>query len=251
MRSWCWRTCRGRNCIGRLDEGELAYGEIAGGELGEGGLVGSEILNGGKLDEGELVYGEIDGGELGKGKLVGGAYYRRAIATSQNTLYGAKLDDHIREEILRRKPELLDPPSPSCRGEIIFPSRRRKNLNPLRCRSKLNSSYCRSTGDTQCVDAPRPAHAPATALRINRNSAPSPQKTTPRAVTLWRHACLTTPERVKKSPTALVFPSESRSAIAGESPIYAPLHRIRLRPGHLAPASANKDKRAWRQTCLR
>ena len=37
----------------------------------------------------------------------------------------------------------------------------------------LNPSYCRSIGDTQCVDAPRPALAYATALRINCNSAPT------------------------------------------------------------------------------
>ena len=39
----------------------------------------------------------------------------------------------------------------------------------------------------------RPTHAPATTLKTNGNSAPPPPKTTPRAVTLWRHACLTTP----------------------------------------------------------
>ena len=46
---------------------------------------------------------------------------------------------------------------------------------------------------------PRPTHAPATTLKTNSNSAPPTKPKTPRAVTLWRHACLTTPV-VKPSP---------------------------------------------------
>ena len=66
--------------------------------------------------------------------------------------------------------------------------------------SPPNSSCCRSRGGMRGWPVHRPTHAPATALRTNGNSAPHTKPKTPRAVTLWRHACLTTPEHVKQSP---------------------------------------------------
>ena len=45
----------------------------------------------------------------------------------------------------------------------------------------------------------RPTHAPATSPQNKRQQRPPTKPKTPRAVTLWRHACLTTPV-VKPSP---------------------------------------------------
>ena len=79
--------------------------------------------------------------------------------------------------------------------ERVKESSKLKNQNP---------SCSRSRGGMRGWPVHRPTHAPATALRTNGNSAPPTKPKTPRAVTLWRHACLTTP--VVK-PSLLQIPS--------------------------------------------
>ena len=69
---------------------------------------------------------------------------------------------------------------------------------------------------------PRPTHAPATTLKTNGNSAP----TTPRAVTLWRHACLTTPvvklPATAPNPTAKESPSDTGATSKEKNNIVIP-----------------------------
>ena len=63
-----------------------------------------------------------------------------------------------------------------------------------------NPSCCRSRGGMRGWPVLRPTHAPATSPQNKRQQRPPTKPKTPRAVTLWRHACLTTPEGVKESP---------------------------------------------------
>ena len=63
-----------------------------------------------------------------------------------------------------------------------------------------NPSCCRSRGGMRAWPVHRPTHAPATSPQNKRQQRPPTKPKTPRAVTLWRHAWLATPEGVKESP---------------------------------------------------
>ena len=62
-----------------------------------------------------------------------------------------------------------------------------------------NPSCCRSRGGMRGWPVHRPTHAPATSPQNKRQQRPPTKPKNPRAVTLWRHACLTTPV-VKRPP---------------------------------------------------
>ena len=80
------------------------------------------------------------------------------------------------------------------RGQHMLPQQALKtNGNSAPPHKTKNPSCCRSCGGMRGWPDHRPTHAPATALSPNGNSAPPTKPKTPRAVTLWRHACLTTP----------------------------------------------------------
>ena len=76
-----------------------------------------------------------------------------------------------------------------------------------------NSSCCRSRGGMRGWPVHRPTHAPATSPQNKRQQRPPPKTKTPRAVTLWRHACLTTPEGVKESPPDIGATSKEKNNI--------------------------------------
>ena len=113
-----------------LSNGDLSGANLSGANLSGAKLSGAN-LSGAKLSGAILSGAKLSGANLSGAKLSGASVSEKGLLRTflnkdrqteclvlgtlleAKNLHKAKLDDHIREEILRRKPELLDPPADS------------------------------------------------------------------------------------------------------------------------------------------